>query len=208
MHPAPAGPHDATAHHSFADVARWQAVFDDPGRDAWQKPHDLVRALALRPGACVADLGAGTGYFSHHLADAVGREGTVLAVEVEPNLVAHLRARAESERTPNVVPILASPDNPRLPRAAVDVILLVDTYHHLDDRLTYLRQLQAALRHGGRVIIVDWEKRDLPVGPAPDHKLAREFVIAEMRDAGYRLQQEFPGLLAYQYVLAFVPRRP
>ncbi len=205
--PTPHGrhaPHAATSAHSFADVARWSAVFDDPSRDEWQKPEELVSALAIRPGQTVADLGAGTGYFERHLSAAVGDDGTVLAVEPEPNLVAHLRERAEKEATANVVPILASPDNPRLPRGAVDLVLLVDTYHHIDDRPAYFRRLGRSLRPSGRVAIVDFEKRDLPVGPPPEHKLAREIVIAEMREAGYALEAE-PAILPHQYVLVFRP---
>jgi len=112
------GQHDATARHSFADVEHWTKVFDDPKRDEWQKPAQLVEALEIAPGMCVADLGAGTGYFSRYLSQAVGEHGTVLAVDPEPNLVVHLRARAETERTANVIPILASLDNRACRRAA------------------------------------------------------------------------------------------
>jgi predicted methyltransferase len=140
----PAPTDRATASHSFSDVDYWSSVFDDPERDAWQRPQALIAALQLRPGATVADLGAGTGYLSRHLAAAVGSDGTVLAIEVEPTLVAHLRERAQREQTANVVPILASTDNPRLPRSGVDAILIVDTYHHLDHRTRYLPQFQRA----------------------------------------------------------------
>ena len=140
--PLPTHSDRATSSHSFADVDYWSKIFDDPERDAWQQPQALIAALRLRPGLTVADLGAGTGYLSRYLADAVGSDGTVLAVEVEPTLVAHLRERAEREQTANVVPILASTDNPRLPAGGVDVIFIVDTYHHLDHRARYLPQLQ------------------------------------------------------------------
>ncbi len=199
-----AAPDDATSHRSFADVPYWSGVFDDPARDAWQKPDALVAALHLQPGMCVADVGAGTGYFSRRLSQAVGPTGTVLAVEVEPNLVTHLRARAEKEGTANVVPVLGSLDNPRLPAGAVDVLLIVDTYHHIDGRVAYMRAQRRALRPGGRVVIVDWEKRPLPVGPEMDHKLAREQVVEEMQRAGYRLDGQ-PDVLPHQYVLIFVP---
>ena len=198
----PPGSHDATAKHSFADVEHWQKVFDDPARDTWQKPVELVAALELRPGACVADLGAGTGYLSRYLSAAVGPTGTVLAVEVEPNLVTHLRERAEQEHTDNVVPVLASFDSPRLPPAGVDLILVVDTFHHIDDRITYFQRARRFLRRGGRVAVVDWEKRELPVGPPPDHKLDRQQVIDEMVAAGYQLAGS-PPVLEYQYVLVF-----
>lgn len=195
---------DATSTHGFGNVAHWVSVFDDPKRDVWQKPEQVVEALELRPGARVVDLGAGTGYFSRHLATAVGESGTVFAVEVEPNLVVHLRERAENEKTPNVIPILASLDNPRLPRAVVDLVLIVDTFHHIDDRLGYLRRLRSALTPGGRVAIIDWLKRELPVGPDVDHKIPRQQVIREMEKAGYRLTQA-PDLLPYQYFLIFEP---
>jgi ubiquinone/menaquinone biosynthesis C-methylase UbiE len=200
---APARSTDAaTSHRRFDDPAYWSTVFDDPARAAWQKPDELVAALALRPGQCVADLGAGTGYFSRLLSAAVGPEGTVLAVDPEPNLVAHLRARAEREGAANVVPVLASLDNPRLPGGLVDLVLIVDTYHHIDDRVAYFKRLRRALRPAGRIAIVDWQKRPLPVGPEMEHKLAREQVVREMERAGYRLTEE-PSLLPYQYFLVF-----
>ena len=192
----------ATSHRSFDDVAYWSGVFDDPGRAAWQKPAELVAALALRPGMTVADLGAGTGYFTRYLSAAVGATGTVFAVETEPNMVAKLRERSEHEQTKNVTPVLASFDHPRLPSRAVDLVLIVDTFHHIDDRLPYLRRLAEMLKPGGRVVIVDWEKRDLPVGPPADHKLAREQVVSEMESAGYALRAA-PTLLPYQYFLIF-----
>jgi predicted methyltransferase len=194
----------ATSRRSFDDVAYWSGVFDDPARDAWQKPAELVAALDLRPGMTVADLGAGTGYFSRHLSAAVGATGTVFAVETEPNMVAKLRERSKHEQTANVTPVLASFDNPRLPPRAIDLVLIVDTFHHIDDRLPYLRRLAAVLTPEGRVAIVDWEKRDLPVGPPPDHKIAREQVVAEMESAGYVLRAA-PAVLPYQYFLIFAP---
>jgi ubiquinone/menaquinone biosynthesis C-methylase UbiE len=198
-------PDDATAHHSFDDVAKWTKVFDDPARDEWQKPRELVAALSLHPGMRVADLGAGTGYFSRYLAAAVGSDGTVYAVDTEPNLVAHLRARAEQEHTANVVPVLASADNPRLPLASLDLILIVDTYHHIDARRAYFGRLRRSLTREGRVAIVDWHKHDLPVGPPASHKLAREQVVDEMTAAGYVLIED-PAVLPYQYLLIFRPR--
>jgi len=192
----------ATATHSFADVRYWSTVFDDPTRDVWQKPKALVAALELKPGATVADLGAGTGYFSRYLADAVGPDGTVFSVEIEPTLVTYLRERAEREHTANVVPVLASPDLPRLPTSGVDLILIADTYHHLDHRTRYLPELRRALRPDGRVAVVDWKPGQLPQGPPPEHKISREHIIAEMQAAGFTLDGDL-DLLPYQYVLVF-----
>jgi len=201
-------PHDhATSLRRFDDVAYWSQVFDDPRRDAWQKPRELVAALRLAEGARVADLGAGTGYLSRYLSTAVGPGGAVLAIETEPNLIAHLLGRAEREGLANLTPILASRDTPRLPPASVDVILIVDTYHHLDKRRAYLPLLTRALRSGGRVAIVDWKPGKLPEGPEPDHKLPPEQVIAEMQAAGFTLAAQ-PDLLPFHYFLIFATETP
>lgn len=196
---------DATARHPFDDVAKWEKIFDDPKRAEWQQPAAIVRALALAPGMVVADVGAGTGFFERALSDAVGPQGSVLAVEVEPNLVTHLRARAEREGTANVVPILGSTTDPRLPAGRVDRILYVDTYHHVDDRVDYFRRLRRALAPGGRIVIVDWKKEESAIGPPLDHRLAREHVLREMERAGYR-SISTDVTLPQQYVLVFARR--
>jgi predicted methyltransferase len=203
--PALAADDDATARHSFGDVSHWEQVFDDPGRASWQHPEAILQALALAPGMVVADVGAGTGYLEHALSDAVGPRGVVYAVEVEPNLVKHLRARAEREKTANVVPVLGSLDSPRLPAGRVDRILLLDTYHHIDGRVAYFGRLRSVLAPGGRVVVVDWEKRADTIGPELAHRLAREQVEDEMQHAGYGLL-EAPAVLTHQYVLVFTPR--
>jgi ubiquinone/menaquinone biosynthesis C-methylase UbiE len=195
-------PFRATADHPFDDVAKWKAVFENPERDAWQKPKELVAALEIAPGAFVADLGAGTGYLLPHLSAAVGPEGAVFAADVEPNLVAHLRERAEKETLASVVPVLASLDDPRLPPKSLDRIVLLDTYHHVDRRLEYLKRLRRALVENGRVAIVDWKEGELAKGPPPDHKIARAEVVEEMTAAGYRLVAE-PDFLPFHYFLVF-----
>lgn len=198
----PSGPHDATAHHPFTGVEGWTKIFDDPGRDAWQKPEAIAAALGIGPGMIVADLGAGTGYFERHLSKAVAPGGIVLAIDTEAEMVRHLAERARKEATANVVPVLALPEDPFLPAGRVDRVLIVDTYHHVDDRLAYFGRLKGALAPGGRVAIVDYHKKPTPVGPPVPHRLAREFVIEEMRQAGWSLAKE-ETFLPYQYFLIF-----
>jgi ubiquinone/menaquinone biosynthesis C-methylase UbiE len=192
----------ATSHRRFDDVEHWKSVFDDPERAKWQKPDELVRTLALRDGDRVADLGAGTGYLLSRLSKAVGANGTVYAVEVETNLIEHMRARAETEDLANVIPVLTSMAIPRLPVGGVDLVLILDTYHHLDERNRYIARLNAVLAEGGRIAIIDWKKEKLPVGPPPDHKLTRQQVIDEMTNSGFRLTEESTAL-EYQYFLIF-----
>jgi len=201
-------PDGATSHRRFDDAAYWSKVFDDPKRDDWQHPERLVAALSLAPGMSVADLGAGTGYFSGRLSAAVGPDGVVFAVEVEPNLVAHLRDRAEREKTPNVVPVLASANNPRLPALSVDLALFVDAYHHVDGRRDYLKVLRRSLKPHARVAIVEWKPGPRPFGPKEeDHKIPREQVAREMTAAGFEAIP-VPDLLPHQYFVMFRATAP
>lgn len=187
--------------HRFDDAEKWARVFDDPERDAWQKPHEVIRALELKPDAVVADIGAGTGYFAVRLAHAVPK-GRVYAVDTEPDMVKYLAERAKREKRGNVVAVAGAPDDPRLPEKT-DLILLVDVYHHIDRREGYFRRLLGSLKPGGRVAIVDF-RLDSPEGPPKAARVAPERVVAEMKDAGYALaaRHEF---LPNQYFLVFRP---
>ncbi len=197
---------DATAQQTF-EADEWASFWDRPERKAWQKPEELVAALGLEAGMTVADLGAGTGYFNRYLSEAVGPEGLVLPVDIQTSMVEHMRERAREEKTPNVRPILAEPADSKLPEGGVDLVLIVNTYHHIDDRLEYFDRLKKVLRPGGRVAVVDFVVGDIPVGPPADHKLSRDHVLGEFETIGYRLVDE-PGILPYQYVLIFAPRQP
>lgn len=185
--------------HSFADADKWQAVFDDPARDAWQKPHEVLTALALKPDAVVADLGAGTGYFSMRLAHFVSR-GRVYAVDLEPAMVTHLADRAKGMGLSNVTAVQGASDDARLP-AKVDLVLLVDVYHHIDAREKYFARLRGSLKPGGRVAVVDFNDAS-PVGPPRSERLSPDRVREEMRKAGYAFV-EAHDFLPNQYFLVF-----
>ena len=185
--------------HRFDDPERYAKSFDDPARDEWQMPSRVIDALALSPSAAVADIGAGTGYFSIRLAKAVP-SGKVYAVDVEPSMLAHIRKRALGEGLSNVVAVQASGASPNLP-APVDVVLIVDTYHHLPSRPTYFRELKKSLASGGRIAIVDFRK-DSPEGPPPEFRFEAEQIISEMKQAGYRLDRRH-DFLPRQHFLVF-----
>ena len=191
-----------THQHSFGDAEKWAHVFDDPERDAWQKPHQVIEALGLKPDAIVADLGAGTGYFATRLANMLPK-GTVYAVDVEPEMVKHLGERAKREGLKNLSPVAARPDDPRLP-AQVDLILLVDVYHHIENRSRYFRKLATSLKPGGRLAVIDF-RLDSPEGPPREARIPPEKVKAELAGAGYVLASEH-GFLPRQYFLVFQPR--
>jgi ubiquinone/menaquinone biosynthesis C-methylase UbiE len=194
-----------TRYGNPANLDSYIAHLADPGRDAWQKPDDVVRALALQPGQTVCDVGAGPGYFTLRLARAVGAAGRVYAVDVEPKILDALRERLAASGLRNVTPVLALADDPLLPAAACDVILIVDTYHHFPDRVAYLGRLTRALRPGGRIANVDYHKRETPVGPPLAHRLARETFLAEAQKAGLVVADE-PAFLPHQYFVVLRPR--
>jgi predicted methyltransferase len=169
--------------HDFHDAEHWAQVFDDPARDAWQRPAEVVAALGLAPGMTVADLGAGTGYFEPHLARAVGPGGHVVALDSEAGMVDHLRARATREGLANVEAQKVAADDPGLPAGAVDRVLIVDTWHHLPDRPAYARKLAAALKPGGSVMVVDFT-RESAMGPPVAARVPPDEVVAELKAGG------------------------
>jgi SAM-dependent methyltransferase len=184
--------------HGFRDAAAWAKVFDDPARDAWQQPDRVLAALALAPGHVVADVGAGTGYFAVRLARAVP-EGQVIATDLEPDMVRYLAERAARERLPNLRALAAPADGPGLGAGSVDRALLVDVWHHLADPTAYARGLAAALRPGGRVVIVDF-RLDATRGPPRAHRIAPEAVAAALRGAGLTVEVS-PTALPEQYIV-------
>lgn len=188
--------------HQFKDAERWARAFDDPARDAWQKPDEVIRALAPAPGALMADIGSGTGYFAVRLARAVP-QGHVFGADVEPDMVRYLTERARREGLANLTAVQAAPEAPRLPRP-VDLILMVNTYHHVAERVAYFGRLREALRPGGRVAIIDFLP-DAPAGPPRQARIPAAAVKEELGRAGYGLVTEHT-FLPYQYFLVFAPR--
>ena len=188
-----------THDHSFGDAEKWAQVFDDPKRDAWQKPHEVIQALALKEDAVIADIGSGTGYFAVRLAHMVPK-GRVYGVDTEPDMVKHLAERAKREGLRNITAVAATPGDPRLPEQA-DLAILVDVYHHVEERERYFSRLRASLKPGGHVAIIDF-RMDAPEGPPKTARIAPEQVKAEFKRAGYTLDREH-GFLPHQYFLVF-----
>lgn len=197
--------HEGGQHGNPADLEAYIAKMESSERDAWQKPDDVVQALGLKPGQVACDIGAGPGYFALRLSRAVTDAGGVFAVDVEPRILAVLRDRLQQTGVRNVTPVLALPQDPLLPPASCDVILIVDTFHHFPDGPAYLRRLVRSLRPGGRVVNIDFHKKDLPVGPAVGHKVAREDFLKQAEAAGLTLAEE-KTFLPYQYFLVLKPR--
>jgi len=187
------------------DLEGYIAAQEAPGRAAWQKPEEVLDALALAPGQTVCDIGAGPGYFALRAAKRVGPNGRVFAVDVEPRILDALRARIEKAGARNVTPVLALAADPLLPPRSCDLVLIVDAYHHFPDRPHYLARLAALLKAGGRLADVDWHKRATDFGPPLEHRIAREDFLADAASAGLRVVSE-PKILPYQYFVVLTAR--
>ncbi|HXW06629.1 MAG TPA: class I SAM-dependent methyltransferase [Vicinamibacterales bacterium] len=192
------------AHRLHGDPKAYIAALEDPKRDAYQKPREVTEALRIQQGEVIADIGAGSGYFAVRFAHQVGPKGRVYAVDVSPDMIRHLHARVRDGQLRNLVPILARPDDPLLPEP-VDRFVIVDVWHHIDDQSAYLALMKKLLRPAGQVVMIDFHKRDLPVGPPASMKIAREDLLAQMEKHGFSLRAEHT-FLPYQYFLVFVPK--
>jgi predicted methyltransferase len=163
------------------------------GRDSWQQPDRVVESLALSPGAHVADLGSGGGYFTWPLADAVGESGRVYAIDVDPDMTSHIAEQSREKGHANVESILAEFDDPLIPEGGVDLIFTCNTYHHFEAPEEYYRSAAKYLRPGGRLAIIEpngkgWLQRIFP------HFTEPEVIRAEMEAAGYRRVEAFDFL--------------
>jgi len=162
-------------------------------RDRWQQPEVVVHSLALQSGNYVADLGAGGGYFTFRLADAVGPTGKVYAVDIDKGNLEYIASQAAKRGYRNVETVLAKPDDPLLPAQGIDLIFTCNTYHHLTDRTNYFQSAARYLRPSGRIAIIDlagksWLFRFL------GHWTPRETSRREMEAAGYSLANDFDFL--------------
>jgi SAM-dependent methyltransferase len=176
----PGGDH---MHRRFDDAEKWAKNFDDPARDKWQMPDQVIAALTLKPGQAIADIGAGTGYFTIRLAKSPAAP-RVFAVDIEETMVHYTKQRAAKEGLQNVTGVVASAASANIPEP-VDVILIVDTFHHIPARDAYFRKLRASLKPGGRLAIIDWLPGG-PMGPPEEFRFAPEKIAAELAKAGWK----------------------
>jgi SAM-dependent methyltransferase len=194
-------------HGNPEDLAGYLARLEGEDRLAWQKPDRVVAALRLRPGDVACDVGVGPGYFALRMARAVGERGVVYAMDVERRMLEVLAERVREAGVTNVRPLLARGGSVALPPRLCDVILVVNTFHHLRGGARDLRRLALRLAPGGRIVNVDFHRRETPVGPPIGHRVAREAFLEEATRAGLRLAREH-RFLPWQYFLELVPARP
>ena len=197
---APGPERTSGAERGLPGVESYAHRLDDPARDEWQKPDEVIGLLECQPGMTVADLGAGTGYFIGPLSDAVGPQGRVIALDISPSTVDWLDDRIERENLENVQPRVVSPNDPGLDRRSADRVLIVNTWHHIEDRVEYAKKLLPSLRRRGMVLIVDFTMES-PHGPPSKHRLTNDTVIEELEAAGFEAEV-LTESLPYQYAIA------
>lgn len=189
--------HDAD--HRFEDPEQYAAAWNDPQRDEWQKPAEVVASMAIAPGMTVADLGTGTGYFVGFLSEAVGPEGKVFALDIEGPMVDYVQKRAIDNGWNNVHGKRIEPATPGV--EGIDRFLVVNTWHHIKDREGYSAKLLAALNEGGSVHVVDYEpEAEIERGPPKRIRLAPETVVAELTAGGFKAEV-VEETLPHQYIV-------
>ena len=189
-------------HQLHNDPKSYIGALEDPKRDAYQKPHEVLTALNLKPGEVIADIGAGSGYFTFRLSHFVGDKGKVYAVDVSPDMILHINRRTRETKTTNVVSLLADADDPLLPDQSVNRFFICDVWHHVDNQTKYLSLMKKMLKPGGEIVMIDFHKKELPIGPPMQMKIAREDLIKQMETNAFRLAKEHT-FLPYQYFLVF-----
>src|SRR5271154_5114448 len=178
------------------------SIFDSPGREDRLQISRVMDILGISPGKNVADIGAGSGWFTVRAARRVTEIGTVYAVDINPEAIRHIENRAEKEQLHNVKPLLSKPDDPLLPADAIDAVLLLKTYHEVEKPVVLLRNLRASLRPGAKVGIIDRN------GNGENHGVGKDVVLREAAEAGYQLtaQYDFVKGDGMDYFLVFSPK--
>jgi len=182
-------------HHPPGNAAEYARHLEDPSRDAWQKPHEVIMAMEIKQGEVIADIGSGSGYFTRLLAMHAAK---VYAVDIDAALLEILKKNVPA----NVEGVLAAPDDPKLAPASVDTVFICEVLHHIENRPAYLAKLAKVLRPGGRIVVIDFIKGKKSPGPPEEMKLAEDQVRQEFAAAGFGKVQK-ADFLPYQYFLTF-----
>lgn len=196
--PAASGEQRKTSEPYTGDLS----IFESPGRDERLQINRVMDILGIAPGKTVADIGAGSGWFTVRAAKRVGEAGVVYAVDINPEAIRYIGDRAQKERLANVKPILSKAEDPLLPAAAVDAVLLLKTYHEVAQPVVLMRNLRASLRPGAKVGVIDRN------GNGENHGVGRDIVIREATQAGYKLLEQYDFVKGdkMDYFLVLAPK--
>ena len=195
------GRHNRANHHmNQADFESLTRRFESPQRDAYQQPEKVLEYIGEVSGQTIMDIGSGTGYFSFRLVRAGAK---VIAADVDERFQEYIRTKKDRLGIPDSLLLLRKIpyDDPQLEAGEVDKVITVNTYHHIEDRSTYFGKVRSGLKPGGTLIVIDYFKKDLPVGPPKSMKIDRETIIEELRAAGFKNIETNDTLLEYQFII-------
>lgn len=212
---APPAPYETRAEHDPDGIAKFYlgreiAHVMGPGGVPWlerarreieERPQLVIDALEIKPGDTIADLGAGSGYYSFRIAPLVGERGTVLAIDVEPRMLRIVSERARRDGIKNVTTVLGTPSDPNLEPNSIDLLFMVDVYHELEFPFEVMTKVREALKPGGRVALIEYRAEDPAVMIKPVHKMSERQVIRELTAAGFRHQKTVRTLPLQHLVL-------
>jgi len=173
-----------------------------PERQAEEHPDEALDALKIAKDAVVADIGAGVGYFTWRLAERVGPGGIVYGEDIQPEMLDRLRENMQARHIANVRPVLGNLDDPKLPKSAIDLILMVDVYHEFSEPEKMLRHMRESLKDGGRLVLLEYRAEDPKVPIRPEHKMTVKQVRAEVEPEGYRFEESIEAL-PQQHIIVF-----
>jgi ubiquinone/menaquinone biosynthesis C-methylase UbiE len=191
-------PHDLKP---FADVQKYIDFLERSDRAVWQKPAAVVEELQLSGMEKIADVGAGSGYFTFRLARAVP-QGMVYAIDTEPEMLRHIHHKAMSESAHNIEVIKSTADDPAVPSDA-DLVFVCNTLHHVKEKEVWLRNLSSRMKKGARLVVIEFREGDLPEGPPASLKISKNRIIDMIAASSFKLETEKPELLPYQIFLMF-----
>jgi 2-polyprenyl-3-methyl-5-hydroxy-6-metoxy-1,4-benzoquinol methylase len=202
LHAQPAGPQQESAANKFMHQANFNelaARFEEPSRAYWQKPDKVIADLGPLRGKTVADIGTGTGYFSFPISKKAAK---VIAIDIDQRFLDYIDHKKQNQKIgANIETRLTTPDSPGLKQHEVDVVLIVDTLHHIEHRIEYLKKLKKCLRKGGLLMIVDFKKIKTPPGPPVELRLSEREVESELKSANFTVLSANSKMLPYQYVI-------
>jgi predicted methyltransferase len=171
-------------------------------REDEEDPDLAMRLIRVQRGSTVADLGAGSGYFTTRLARAVGATGKVYAVDIQQGMLDLLQKAVARERLTNIVPVLGATNDPKLPAESLDLVLMVDVYHEFSQPQTMLQHIRTALKPGGRLVLLEYRAEDPDVPILPEHKMTKAQVKLELEHEGFKLQRIYDDL-PRQHLIVF-----
>ncbi|MDO8744452.1 MAG: methyltransferase domain-containing protein [Candidatus Brocadiaceae bacterium] len=179
-------------------------LLEDTGRDAWQKPEEILDALNIKKGQTIADIGAGSGYLTVKLSERIDATGTIYAVDIQQEMLDYINKRLAEKGIKNVRLVLGTMDDPKLPPNSLDIAILLSTYHEIAQPIDFMKKIKLALKPKGRLAILEFSDES-PIGPPIQVRLPEDLVIDELKQAGFTLSQRHTFILPYQYFLVFSP---